>query len=198
MGGFTTFVLIAVLIQRLSSYHWVTPADTFDRITRLKPWLIMGIVVVAVQIFLGGWIASNYAAFGCPPKEFPTCYGSYWPEMDFIHGFNFAQHIGPNYLGGLLHNEARTAIHYVHRIGALVTTLYLGLLFVLCWRIGHAALTKLAGLMLITLVIQVILGISNVIMVMPLSIAVAHNMVGAILLAVVASIATQCARAKAN
>lgn len=198
MGGFATFVLIAVMIQRLSIYRWVVPVDIVEKLASLKPWLILGIVIVAIQVFLGGWIASNYAAFGCPPKEFPSCHGSYWPEMDFVHGFNFMQHIGPNYLGGLLHNEARTAIHYVHRIGALVTTAYLIALFFICLRIKHGALTKLASLMLVVLAIQVILGISNVMMVMPLSIAVAHNLVGALLLAVVASMATQSIRAQSR
>jgi len=196
MGGFTTFVLIAVLIQRLSTYRWFVSVDTLNSISRLRPWLIAAIVVVAVQICLGGWLAANYAGFGCPPKEFPTCYGSYWPDMDFIQGFNVTQDIGPNYLGGLMENDARTAIHYAHRVGALVTTLYLLWLFFLCVRINYNPMTKLAVFMLVVLFVQVILGISNVMMVMPLSIAVAHNMVGALLLILVSSMLTQSILAK--
>lgn len=195
MGGFTTFVLLAVLVQRLSSYRWVASAHVVDKLYSLKPWLILGIVVVAVQVCLGGWIASNYAAFGCGPKEFPTCHGSYWPEMDLAEGFNIFQHIGPNYLGGLLENEARTAIHYVHRLGALVTSAYLLALFFLCLRAGYSPMSKLAGFMLVVLAAQVLLGISSVMMMIPLSIAVAHNMVGAMLLTAVASMATQSIRA---
>jgi len=198
MGGFATFALLAVLIQRLSSYRWVVPVSLVDQLLGLKPWLILAIIIVAIQVCLGGWVASNYAAFGCPPKEFPSCHGSYWPDMDFSQGFNVMQDIGPNYLGGLLENDARTAIHYVHRIGALITTAYLLLLFFLCLKTGYKPMTKLASFMLVVLAVQVILGISNVIMVMPLSIAVAHNIVGAILLAVVSSMATQCIRAQAN
>lgn len=195
MGGFTTFVLLAVMIQRLSSYRWVVSTDVLDRLSGLKPWLTGAIVVVAIQVFLGGWIASNYAAFGCGVKEFPTCHGSYWPEMDFVQGFNFLQDIGPNYLGGLLENEARTAIHYAHRAGALVTTLYLVLICVLSVKVGYRPLTKMALTMTAILFAQVILGISNVIMNIPLFIAVIHNLVGALLLAAVASLMTQCIRA---
>jgi len=198
MGGFATFALLAVLVQRLSTYRWITSTNVVEKLYSLKPWLILGIVIVAIQVFLGGWIASNYAAFGCPPKEFPSCHGSYWPEMDFAQGFNFAQDIGPNYLGGLLGNEARTAIHYVHRIGALITTAYLVGLFICCLRTCYRPMIKLASFMIGVLVLQVILGISNVIMVMPLSIAVAHNMAGALLLAAMASMMTQTIRARSE
>jgi len=196
MGGFATFVLIVVMAQRLSSYQWRLPEKQLDKVLSLKPWLILGIIIVALQITLGGWVASNYAALACPPKEFPTCFGSYWPDMDFVHGFNFAQHIGPNYLGGLLHNEARVAIHYMHRVGALITTAYLIFLAFKCLFIGFKPLSLLTKLMVTVLAIQVILGISNVMMALPLFIAVAHNVVGAILLAVVCSMATQCLRAQ--
>lgn len=196
MGGFATFVLLVIMVQRLSRYRWVLPTQGLERLLSLKPWVILGIVIVAVQITLGGWVASNYAAFGCPPKEFPTCFGSYWPNMDMAQGFNFMQDIGPNYLGGLMDNDARAAIHYVHRMGALVTTLYLVGLAIALFRISYSPLSKITWFMLAALAMQVILGISNVMMVLPLSIAVAHNLVGALLLAVVCSITTQSIRAE--
>ena len=191
MGGFATLALLAVLMQRLSGYRWVAPVDTIEKLLNLKPWLILGIVVVAVQVSLGGWTASNYAAFACLPGEFPSCQGSYWPDMDFLQGFNILQDIGPNYLGGLLDNEARTAIHYIHRTGALITTVYLLILFFLCLRTGYKPMAKSALFMLVVLAVQVILGVGNVMMAMPLAIAVAHNIVGAVLLAVVSSMTTQ-------
>ena len=196
MGGFTTFVLLSVMIQRLSSYRWVVPGDVHSGLSNLKPWLIGGIVAVAIQVCLGGWIASNYAAFGCGPKEFPTCHGSFWPEMDFAQGFNIMQDIGPNYLGGLLENEARTAIHYAHRLGALVTMVYLGAIFIMCLKLNYKPLSKLATVMLAILVAQVILGITNVMMMIPLSIAVIHNLVGAFLLAAVSALLVQAVKAK--
>lgn len=196
MGGFATFVLMVVMLQRLSRYHWRLPEPQLEKIISLKPWIILGIVIVALQITLGGWVASNYAALACPPREFPTCFGSYWPEMDFVHGFNFAQDIGPNYLGGLLHNEARVAIHYMHRVGALITTAYLIFLAAICFARGFKPLSTLTSVMLALLAVQVILGISNVMMSLPLFIAVAHNVVGAFLLAAVCTMITQCQRAQ--
>ncbi len=195
LGGFATLVLLTVLVQRLSAYRWRLEPNVLCQVQRIQPWAIVGILVVTVQVCLGGWVAANYAAFGCPPKEFPTCYGSYWPPMDFSQGFNVMQGIGPNYLGGLLENEARAAIHYVHRIGALVTTLYLLVLAKLCFRARCRPLKSLTLLVLGLLLLQVILGVGNVIMVLPLGMAVAHNLVGAMLLVAVSSIATQCYRA---
>ena len=196
LGGFTTFALLVVLAQRLTEYRWTSGEAVIRQLMNLKPWLIGGILVVAGQVFLGGWIASNYAAFGCPPKEFPSCFGTYWPEMDFAHGFNIAQSIGPNYLGGLMESEGRTAIHYVHRIGALITTVYLVLVFIKAMKIGFQPLVRLSYLMLSVLLVQLVLGISNVMLVLPLSIAVAHNLFGAFLVAVVASMSLQCHRAR--
>ena len=196
MGGFATFVLLTTMVQRLSHYRWRVNEQSLYEFVRLKPWLITAIVVVAIQVSLGGWVASNYAAFGCPPKEFPACYGSYWPPMDFAQGFNLFQGIGPNYLGGLLDNESRTAIHFVHRLGALVTSLYLIGLALFCYRSGSRQLSKLTHLMLGLLLAQVILGINNVVLVLPLSNAVAHNLVGAFLLAAVSSMLTQTSRAE--
>ncbi len=92
--------------------------------------------------------------------------------MDFGKGFHLTQHLGPNYLGGQLDSDARTAIHMSHRIGALLVTLAL---LVLAWRLHVAGLSRLAGLLLLALAVQVGLGISNVIFHLPLLVAVAHR-----------------------
>ena len=129
---------------------------------------------------LGGWVSSNYAAVAC--TDFPTCHGEWWPRMDFANAFNLTHHdIGPNYLGGLLYGEARTAIHVSHRIGALLVTLVLLLLAAMLMRRG---LGRLAGLLIAALALQVGLGISNVVFNLPLAVAVAHNGGGAALLLV--------------
>ena len=137
-------------------------------------------LAVIVQIALGGWVSSNYAAVAC--TDFPTCHGEWWPRMDFANAFNLTHHdIGPNYLGGLLYGEARTAIHLTHRIGALCVTLVLLLLAAMLMRRG---LGRLAGLLIAALALQVGLGISNVLLNLPLTVAVAHNGGGAALLLV--------------
>lgn len=91
---------------------------------------------------------------------------------DFANGFHLTQHIGPNYLGGQLDSDARTAIHLTHRIGALLVTL---VLLGLAWQLKAVGMTRLAGLVLTALAAQISLGISNVLFHLPLPVAVAHN-----------------------
>jgi cytochrome c oxidase assembly protein subunit 15 len=99
--------------------------------------------------------------------------------MDFANGFHLTQHIGPNYLGGQLDSDARTAIHMTHRLGALLVTL---VLLCLAWRLRREGLGRLAAGLLLALGLQVSLGISNVLLHLPLPVAVAHNAGGAGLL----------------
>ena len=102
--------------------------------------------------------------------------------MNFSEGFNIAQHIGPNYLGGTMDNAARVAIHFSHRVGAMVTAAYLLFLFFKLRQLGMAPANKAASVMLVILAVQIALGISNIAFSFPIGVAVAHNLVGAILL----------------
>jgi len=176
LGGFTTLSLLFLMCLRLSGAF--APLPVVD--TRLRTFAGFAMLAVIIQIALGGWVSSNYAAVAC--TDFPTCHGEWWPQMDFANAFNLTHHdIGPNYLGGLLYGEARTAIHLTHRIGALCVTLVLLLLAAMLWRRG---LGRLAGLLLAALALQIGLGISNVLLNLPLAVAVAHNGGGAALLLV--------------
>lgn len=173
LGGFATFALLVLLALRTAP-------------TRPKPttgdWRLAGAIGVAVlvaQIALGGWTSSNYAAVSCP--DFPMCQGSWMPDMDFSEAFVLWRGLGVNYEYGVLESPARTAIHYTHRIGALVTFLYLGWLVVKLLRSagGLAGSAMLVGVLLLT---QVALGIGNVVLHLPLGVATAHNGVAALLL----------------
>ncbi|OEC39007.1 cytochrome B [Pseudomonas sp. 1D4] len=172
LGGFTTLALLFLLSLRLSG---ALPALSLP--TGLRRLAAAALALVIGQIALGGWVSSNYAAVAC--VDLPTCHGQWWPAMDFANGFHLTQHIGPNYLGGQLDSDARTAIHMTHRLGALVVTLTL---LALAWRLRGEGLGRLAGLLLAVLALQVGLGISNVLFHLPLPVAVAHNGGGALLL----------------
>lgn len=172
LGGFTTLALLFLLSLRLSG---ALPA--LDLPAGLRRLAAAALALVIGQIALGGWVSSNYAAVAC--VDLPTCHGQWWPAMDFANGFHLTQHIGPNYLGGQLDSDARTAIHMTHRLGALVVTLTL---LALAWRLRGEGLGRLAGLLLAVLALQVGLGISNVLFHLPLPVAVAHNGGGALLL----------------
>ena len=172
LGGFATLSLLFLLTLRLSG---VLPALAVPK--RLQRWATAGLMLVIAQIALGGWVSSNYAAVAC--IDLPTCHGQWWPEVDFANGFHLTQHIGPNYLGGQLDSDARTAIHLTHRIGALLVTL---VLLGLAWQLRGVGMTRLAGLLLVALAVQISLGLSNVYFHLPLPVAVAHNAGGAALL----------------
>ena len=150
----------------------------------VRPAAAIGLAVLVLQIALGGWTSANYAALACP--DFPTCHGGWWPDGDYAAGFRLWQEAGSRsgFEGGVLTVEARIAIHVAHRIGALVTVLYLGgLCAAALWRgvpdRGFATATlSVLGL----LAVQAALGVSNVWLGLPLGVAVAHNAAAALLL----------------
>lgn len=173
LGGFTTLSLLYLLSLRLQ------PAPVVWRAHGLRLWGGLGLLILIMQIALGGWTSTNYAALQC--TDFPSCQGSYWPNMDFDEAFVMWRGLGVNYEFGVLDNPARTAIHFSHRIGALITFVYLALFSFALWR--RKALLARAGLIVAgLLLLQVVLGISNVVFHLPLWVAVAHNAVAALLL----------------
>lgn len=181
LGGFTTLALLWLLCLRLTNRPWPQPTIPLRYWRKLKLPAAIGLILVVCQITLGGWVSANYAALACP--ELPTCQGQWWPSMNMAAGFNLFQEIGPNYLGGRLDGEARVAIHMAHRIGALVVILYLGMLIHWLHRYaGGREMARLANIILALLVVQVGLGMSNVVFQLPLWVAVAHNAGGALLL----------------
>jgi heme a synthase len=189
LGGMTILSLLWLLVNRLSGIHWQCDATRGEKLLAMRKWLVLGFVVVALQIALGGWTTSNYAAFGCP--DFPTCHGEWWPPMDPVEGFNVFQTIGPNYLGGQLENDARVAIHFAHRLGALVVTGYLLILALRLFAVGDKRVSRLTWVVLAALVLQIGLGISNVLFQIPLAVAVAHNAGAGILLMTLITLASR-------
>ena len=174
LGGFTTLSLLWLLALRVGALG--TPAS-YGLPARFRPHALLALLVVVLQIALGGWVSSNYAALACP--DFPTCHGEWWPgDMDLAAGFNVTQSVGPNYLGGLLEGDARVAIQVAHRLGALVVLTVVGALIYRLWLRRH----RLALPLGMVLALQIGLGIANVVLVLPLAVATAHNAVGAITL----------------
>ena len=180
LGGFATLSLLWLLTQRLSGAGWRLSFEEYYRLQKVKPLLLLCLFVVIFQIALGGWVSSNYAALACP--DFPQCLGQWVPPMDLGKGFNLWQDIGPNYLGGQLDNHSRTAIHYVHRLGAIVVIILLIILGLRLWGYSSVKTKSWVFLLWLVLLTQVALGISNVVFSLPLNVAVAHNAVGALLL----------------
>lgn len=187
LGGMTILSLLWLLVLRLDNRIWRLPAALYEKTLGLRPWVLIGIAIVVCQILLGGWTTSNYAAYAC--HDFPTCHGEWLPPMDMATGFNIFQTIGPNYLGGLLESDARVAIHFTHRIGAIVVAIYLLGLSLRLFALGDSRIKTLAVVVLAALVLQIGLGITNVLLHIPLSVAVLHNAGGGLLLLTLVTLA---------
>jgi len=182
--GLATLSLLWWLSSRGLGLYGVG-ADNGDR--WLRPLAALALLLVVGQIALGGWTSSNYAALACP--DFPTCQGTWWPTMDFGEGFRIGHQLGVDYEGGILDGPARTAIHMVHRIGALVVFLLLVDIAVLMLVKARTRVVKRIALVIMGLLAtQVGLGIANVLAGLPLPIAVAHNAGAALLLLTVLSL----------
>ena len=193
LGGMATFALLAWVAWRLKSGqgHFLPSTDDAARsVSKNVPDTLsrglfvaaaIGVVLLACQIFLGGWTSSNYAALACGigGSAFPTCLGQWWPAMDFHQGFILWRGIGVDFQGGILDAASRTAIQMVHRFGAAVVFVYL---LWLAHRVGRAGLRWHAAALAVLLLAQVALGISNVVLGLPLPIAVAHTGGAALLL----------------
>jgi cytochrome c oxidase assembly protein subunit 15 len=157
-----------------------------DAITENRPetrfWITLGIVIVFCQLALGGWVSSNYAGVAC--IGFPQCNGHWLPELHFSKGFNIVLPVGANYQGGVMDNSVRVTIQWVHRLGALITAVYVLMLsLLLLLKVKLKGLRQAASLALILLIVQLLLGIFNVTYLLPLWVAVGHNGAAALLFA---------------
>jgi len=176
LGGMATWALLLWLwLRERGQFHHVY----FARVDHLRTAALLGLLLVVTQIALGGWVSSNYAALAC--TDYPLCQGVWMPPMDFEHGFTLHRELGETASGDLLSMTALTAIHWLHRVMALVIALYLGWLVVRLLRTpGYTGMGLAVGALL---VLQFTLGVSNVLLSLPLGVAVAHNTGAALLLA---------------
>ena len=174
LGGLALLALLVWLALRQQAPPAVAPAAA----ARLRPWAVLALLVVIVQIALGGWVSTNYAALAC--VDFPTCHSEWLPQMDFRHGFQLVRELGMTAAGTHLSYDAITAIHWTHRVGALATLLYVGG-FAL-WLARSPGLARYGIALLCVLLVQVALGIANVLGGLPLLVAAGHNAGAAILL----------------
>lgn len=177
LGGFSVFALLVWNLLRVEA----------GQATRLAAGsLVVGAGVLALvalvgQVFLGGWTSANYAALAC--TDFPTCHGRFWPDMAFRDAFVLWRGLGINYEFGVLETPARTAIHYSHRLWAMVTAAAILYAIHVARRRGAGLGRRLGWCILAALVLQISLGVTNVVHGLPLPVAVMHNGMAALLLA---------------
>lgn len=184
LGGFTTLTLLWLYYLQLKNYLSVNSPFLRKAVilpNYYKPLTLLCLITVILQIALGGWTSANYAALAC--LDFPQCQASWLPAHNFSAAFTLLHPIGPNFEFGLLDNAARITIHMTHRFGALLTTLLLTLTCGIMLKTNISSLLrKTAWVIIALLCLQVALGITNILAILPLPIAVMHNMVAALLL----------------
>ncbi len=177
IGGITILALLMwLLVRQPINGKW---AEGIIVLPRLKSFAVVALIVVIAQVVLGGWVSTNYAALAC--VDLPTCHGQLMPKMDFANAFHVIRPLGVGPDGSLLTLEALTAIHWAHRVGAVIVTLILGSFAFSLMKVpaGKRASKMLLGL----LAAQLLLGLSNVWFSLPLPVAVGHNGVAAMLVA---------------
>lgn len=168
-GGLATLALLWLMWLRTRA---VQPESGGPAGLRTAMWF--GLVVLVIQIFLGGWTSTNYAAMACP--DFPTCHGKWIPDTDFADAFTLWRGLGVDYEGGVLSAESRITVHFSHRVWALVTVAVLLWLSIraLCTKVPRSV--QLWAKVLVALILaQFALGVSNVLFTLPLAVATAHN-----------------------
>tara|TARA_B100001996_G_scaffold380919_1_gene369331 strand:- start:4914 stop:5909 length:996 start_codon:yes stop_codon:yes gene_type:complete len=145
-------------------------------------YILICALALTLQIILGGWTSTNYASLAC--TDFPKCTEEWWPsDMNFIEGFTIINLPDVNYETNQIDYKSKLAIHFTHRLGALILTfLFIGLFLYLFIIQNSIILKKIGIFVLVFFVIQILLGISNILFSLPITIAVMHTVNACILL----------------
>jgi cytochrome c oxidase assembly protein subunit 15 len=175
LGGMLIWTLLCVM-RAQCAYPGLRQAH-------FAQWMIrLGFLIVLLQIALGAWVSANYAGTAC--IGFPSCNGRWVFPLHMREAFGFLPSIGENYQGGLLSQAARMTIQWVHRLGALVCTVYISALSLyLLKKASFTPIRIIAILLLLLLFLQITLGVINVVYLLPWVAALAHQAVAAFLLA---------------
>lgn len=169
LGGMVLLALLGVQVARTAQLD--AQAGPLAIAPGLRRLLWLCFALLGLQVALGGWVSTNYAVLAC--SDFPLCQGSWWPPMDFQRGFELWRELGLTGSGEVLNFAALTAIHYVHRLAALIVLVLLGLL---AWRLNRVPALRQPGRWLAALTtLQLATGLSNVMLDWPLLAAVLHT-----------------------
>lgn len=169
LGGYVLLAMLTVQALRLAPQTTVFSHQSLPR--GLRWGLGLALALLVLQAASGAWVSTNYAVLVC--NEFPKCQGSWWPDMDFVGALEIWRPLGVNHAGDHISFQALTAIHFAHRLLAVLTLLVLA---AVAWQVwGRAGLRKPARLLAALLVVQLATGLSNVVLGWPLIAAVLHT-----------------------
>lgn len=176
LGGFSVLSLLFLLHLRLKEFR--IPGGDYPA-RRFAQYALLGMFILIVQIALGGWTSANYASLAC--TDLPICEGNWAQRLDFNDAFSVPE--ADDYEFGTHSYEGRMTMHVMHRLGAIVTFIYLSWLALRLYTRAASDVVKTQSMALISILgVQVILGVSNVAFKLPIWVAVLHNGVAAILL----------------
>jgi len=172
LGGMALLSLLWLLVMQFQQINPVVVSP------QLRKTSFIVLLLVVSQIALGGWTSSQYAGLACP--DFPTCQGQWWPQLELNNAFNITEMQTANHEGGLLSASSRVTIHFVHRLFALFIVVSIFVLVTRLW--AYLQLRQHALVILSLTLLQISIGISNVLLLMPLPLALLHNTGAALLL----------------
>jgi cytochrome c oxidase assembly protein subunit 15 len=180
LGGMTVLGILTFLMHR----NYGTHRENFVSNKFERKIIRFSLVLLFIQIALGGWTSTNYAALAC--TDYPTCHGSLIPEMDFYNAFTIFRELGVTSIGEPLSLEALHAIQWVHRIGAIVLLVYL--LFVAYILKVNQGFNMWRNVLILVISLQFIIGIANLLLHLPIVLATLHNLGAALLVVILVGI----------
>jgi len=180
LGGMTVLGILTFLMHR----NYGTHRENFVSNKYERKIIRFSLVLLFIQIALGGWTSTNYAALAC--TDYPTCHGSLIPEMDFYNAFTIFRELGVTSIGEPLSLEALHAIQWVHRIGAILLLAYL--LFVAYILKVNQGFNMWRNVLILVISLQFIIGIANLLLHLPIVLATLHNLGAALLVVILVGI----------
>lgn len=180
LGGMSVLGILTFLMHR----NYGTHRENFVSNKYERKIIRFSLVLLFIQIALGGWTSTNYAALAC--TDYPTCHGSLVPEMDFYNAFTIFRELGVTSIGEPLSLEALHAIQWVHRIGAIVLLVYL--LFVAYILKVNQGFNMWRNVLILVISLQFIIGIANLLLHLPIVLATLHNLGAALLVVILVGI----------
>lgn len=180
LGGMTVLGILTFLMHR----NYGTHRENFVSNKYERKIIRFSLVLLFIQIALGGWTSTNYAALAC--TDYPTCHGSLVPEMDFYNAFTIFRELGVTSIGEPLSLEALHAIQWVHRVGAIVLLVYL--LFVAYILKVNQGFNMWRNVLILVISLQFIIGIANLLLHLPIVLATLHNLGAALLVVILVGI----------
>lgn len=190
LGGMTVLGILTFLMHR----NYGTHRENFVSNKFERKIIRFSLVLLFIQIALGGWTSTNYAALAC--TDYPTCHGSLIPEMDFYNAFTIFRELGVTSIGEPLSLEALHAIQWVHRMGAIVLLVYL--LFVAYILKVNQGFNMWRNVLILVISLQFIIGIANLLLHLPIVLATLHNLGAALLVVILVGINSRITKAWQN